>query len=88
MRAGALHAAEVTAKRVLNDPLASKAQKSVAAHALTCINSISCRDGKADESARRVLQDPLATKEEKSIAASVLVHGRKRRMAWINRFTR
>ena len=60
------------ASKVLNDPKASKAEKSVAASALTQKGSTEKTSAKVASTASKVLRDPKASKDAKSAAASAL----------------
>lgn len=60
------------AAKVLKDPKASKAEKSVAASALTQKGSTEKTSAKVASTAAKVLKDPKASKEAKSAAASAL----------------
>jgi hypothetical protein len=61
-----------SASKVLRDPKASKAEKSVAASALTQKGSKEMTSAKVAASASKVLRDPKASKAAKSAAASAL----------------
>ncbi len=60
------------ASKVLHDPKASKAEKSVAASALTQKGSTEKTSAKVASTASKVLKDPKASKAAKSAAASAL----------------
>lgn len=68
-----------SAAKVLKDPKASKAEKSVAASALTQKGSTEKTSAKVASTAAKVLKDPKASKAAKSAAASALTQkaGRK-----------
>jgi hypothetical protein len=61
-----------SASKVLRDPKASKAEKSVAASALTQKGSMEMTSAKVAATASKVLRDPKASAAAKSAAASAL----------------
>lgn len=66
------------ASKVLRSKTASKAEKAVAASALTQTKSPKETTGKAvASSAAKILKDPKASKEAKSVAASALTQKTK-----------
>lgn len=65
------------AAKVLRDPKTSKAEKSVAASALTQKGSTETTSAKVAATAAKVLRDPKATKAAKSAAASALTQKAK-----------
>jgi hypothetical protein len=68
------------ASKVLSSKTASKAEKSVAASALTQTKSVKETTTKAVASAAsKILHDPKASKEAKSVAASALTQKAKKK---------
>ena len=68
------------AAKVLKSKTASKAEKAVAASALTQTKSAKETTGKAvAASASKILRDPKASKEAKSVAASALTQKVKKK---------
>ncbi|MEQ1651138.1 MAG: hypothetical protein ABL897_01475 [Hyphomicrobium sp.] len=68
------------AAKVLKSKTASKAEKSVAASALTQTKSAKETTGKAvASSAAKIMKDPKASKEAKSVAASALTQKVKKK---------
>lgn len=63
----------------MRDPKASKAEKSVAASALTQKGSTEKTSAKVASSASKVLNDPKASKAAKSAAASALTQKTKKK---------
>ena len=68
-----------SASKVLRDPKASKAEKSVAASALTQKGSTEKTSAKVASTASKVLNDPKASKAAKSAAASALTQKVKKK---------
>ncbi len=68
-----------SASKVMRDPKASKAEKSVAASALTQKGSTEKTSAKVASSASKVLNDPKASKAAKSAAASALTQKTKKK---------
>jgi len=71
-------AAASSAAKVLRDPKASKAEKKVAASALTQKGSDEVTSTKVASAAAKILKDPKASKSAKSAAASALTQRPKK----------
>ncbi len=70
-------AAATSAAKVLKSKTATKAEKSVAASALTQKGSTEATSKKVASSAAKILKDPKASKDAKSAAASALTQKKK-----------